>query len=99
MKERTILDKICDGNLVVMDTPIYKTDKHKADEKELLDLRNRLEELLTEQARKLLDDYVTLSLTVGAYITQEQIKDGIVIGMILNDELEERKDKIVNSLF
>ncbi len=99
MKERTILDQICDGNLVITDSPIYKTEQHKADEKELLELRNRLEELLTEQARELLDDYVTLSLTVSAYITQEQIKDGIVIGMLLNDELEERKDKIVNNLF
>lgn len=95
MNQESVLEKICNGDLVIGDAPIYKTEEHKADEKALQELRYKLEELLDDNGRDLLDQYITLSLSIGAYYTQEQVKDAIAIGLSLNDELVERLEKFM----
>lgn len=94
-QDESLLDKLYNGNLELSAMPVYKTEQYKSDEKELLEIRKKLEKILGEENMEILDDYITLSLTISSYVSQEKLKDGVVLGILLSEELEERKQKFI----
>lgn len=93
-----ILNAFYNGTISPIEFAPPKTEKYKTELQQSIDLRLELTKTLKPEQIELLDDYVSMSMLASSRINEQQFWDGVAVGLMICEELEEHKQNILSQL-